>query len=620
MLQQHTVTYLRNLEELFATHPYPEALRMIQRRFFIGAIVVVRVQAEGSVLGDFTLLMEHDAETPAEDILSMYASQVGLYLAKKRADARSNERSNLLEQIVEATKAGTWEWYVQTGENRVNDRWAELIGFTLDELKGTDVNFWYDRLHPDDRPLAEERLQAVLRGDIDHYSAELRLRHRNGHYIWILDQGKVVKRAEDGTPLIMLGAHFDIHDSKTLAQEVRASQEHYQVLVESSYDIIYRLDLNGRFTYLSKAWTELLGHTVEEAMGGSFHPYVHPEDLPAVERMFSDIRHNQNRQELSGYRLAHSDGSWHYYTTNAVPVWNDEGQIIGYTGTARDITDLTLLHRELMAQKEQMERFFAVSLDLLCITDIDGRFLRINHAWSATLGYSLAELQELSVLDLVHPDDTESTIQAFQQLGQGKVISRFVNRYRCKNGEYLYLEWRSTPHEGQVYGAARDVTEQREKQKAVEYLSMHDYLTGLYNRRYMTDSLARLDTSRNYPFSIVAIDVNGLKLANDTFGHSVGDELLAKTADILRSNCRSDDIVCRIGGDEFVILLPQTDEKRRPRLESALIRLPRKLNSTAWAYLWLLVSRPRPERSRTSLKSRSRRIQPCTRISFVQEG
>ena len=97
---------------------------------------------------------------------------------------------------------------------------------------------------------------------------------------------------------------------------------------------------------------------------------------------------------------------------------------------------------------------------------------------------------------------------------------------------------------------------------SVEYLSYHDQLTGLYNRRFFEEELKRLDTKRNLPISVIMADVNGLKLANDAFGHDLGDKLLQKAAEILKSACREDDIIARLGGDEFVVLLPKTSEEQ----------------------------------------------------------
>ena len=112
----------------------------------------------------------------------------------------------------------------------------------------------------------------------------------------------------------------------------------------------------------------------------------------------------------------------------------------------------------------------------------------------------------------------------------------------------------------------RDSSERKERQKRIEYLSYHDQLTELYNRRFFEEELRRLDVERNYPLTIVYADVNGLKVVNDAFGHESGDQLLILVAGAMKAACRADDIIARIGGDEFLILLPKTDASQAVRI------------------------------------------------------
>jgi len=124
-----------------------------------------------------------------------------------------------------------------------------------------------------------------------------------------------------------------------------------------------------------------------------------------------------------------------------------------------------------------------------------------------------------------------------------------------------------------VIGTLQDVTERKEKEEEIIYLSYHDKLTGLYNRRFYEEEVKRLDIEKNLPISIIIGDVNGLKLVNDAFGHDKGDELLQKAAASIQSACRTDDIVARWGGDEFVILLPKTKPEEAERIVNRIKEL-----------------------------------------------
>jgi PAS domain S-box-containing protein len=114
------------------------------------------------------------------------------------------------------------------------------------------------------------------------------------------------------------------------------------------------------------------------------------------------------------------------------------------------------------AQREELERFFTSALDLLCIADLSGYFKRVNMEWQVVLGYTPAELEGKSFLEFVHPDDLPATLDALKQLSARSPVMNFTNRYRCKDGSYRLIEWRSYPYGQLIYAAARDITESHE--------------------------------------------------------------------------------------------------------------------------------------------------------------
>jgi diguanylate cyclase (GGDEF)-like protein/PAS domain S-box-containing protein len=147
----------------------------------------------------------------------------------------------------------------------------------------------------------------------------------------------------------------------------------------------------------------------------------------------------------------------------------------------------------------------------------------------------------------------------------------FEYRFMKKSGGYVWLRdevvvimEQGKPNK--LRGFMTNITELKEREEKIKYISFHDELTGLYNRRFFEEQLNRLNHSKYFPLAIVMGDVNGLKLINDTFGHIVGDNYLKLAASIIKSKSREDYIVTRWGGDEFIILIPNSDSSAASKL------------------------------------------------------
>ncbi|HEX3031854.1 MAG TPA: HD domain-containing phosphohydrolase, partial [Bacillota bacterium] len=182
--------------------------------------------------------------------------------------------------------------------------------------------------------------------------------------------------------------------------------------------------------------------------------------------------------------------------------------------------------------------------------------------------------EEADWKDKVHPDDVGWVTAAIDRHLYGETPS-FAGEYqiRCKDGTYKWVLDRAkvvsrTP-DGKplrMVGTLTDISQRKKDEEKIRYLSFHDMLTGLYNRAYFEEQLAKLDVESMLPISIILGDLNGLKFVNDVFGHFEGDELLARMAEILKKSCRTTDIVARWGGDEFAVILPKTSEEEAGRL------------------------------------------------------
>ena len=239
---------------------------------------------------------------------------------------------------------------------------------------------------------------------------------------------------------------------------------------------------------------------------------------------------------------------------------------------------------ERINQIELNEKFRATLLsvgDGVISTDKQGRINVINGVaaeltgWTQQEAYNKPLEKVLNIINEYTRETYESPAKKALQLGKTVEMENHTILI-SKDGKEIPIEDSASPikdKDGNIKGAVivfRDFTEKRKKQKGIEYLSFHDHLTGLYNRRYMEDSIKRLDTKRNIPFSIIVTDVNGLKLTNDAYGHETGDKLLIKVAEILKKSCRKDDIICRAGGDEIAVLLPRTNSYRAEEIKNKI--------------------------------------------------
>jgi diguanylate cyclase (GGDEF)-like protein/PAS domain S-box-containing protein len=253
---------------------------------------------------------------------------------------------------------------------------------------------------------------------------------------------------------------------------------------------------------------------------------------------------------------------------------------VGYSPLTRWIFSLVslsvvmVLTTEIVARRasadERARRFFELSRDMLCTANMDGYFVELNEAWTQQLGYSAEELREVPFVERVHPEDRERTEAEAAALFEGGETLSFENRYLARDGSWHWLRWSSqlSPEESLIYARATDVTElkriegeREELLGKVKDMATHDSLTGLFNRRVLDEQLPReMARARrsDSPLCVALIDIDHFKSYNDTHGHLAGDEVLRQCARAWDGALRGEDTIVRFGGEEFLVLLPDT--------------------------------------------------------------
>ena len=226
-------------------------------------------------------------------------------------------------------------------------------------------------------------------------------------------------------------------------------------------------------------------------------------------------------------------------------------------------------------------RLFTLTGDLVCVTGPDGYFVVLNPAFESTLGYTRMELLTEPFLALVPEEDRPVVREATGKLAAGEGEVDFDVRLRTKQGDDRWFAWHAVPEQdGSVYFIGRDVTERRAEREALtrlsaelERLAITDELTGLLNRRGFTTLAthqAALARRHGWPVVVFALDLDGLKELNDRVGHHAGDAALRAVGDALRSVFRESDVVGRMGGDEFAVLLVDATEDVAASFEARL--------------------------------------------------
>ena len=345
--------------------------------------------------------------------------------------------------------------------------------------------------------------------------------------------------------------------------DFQATAQRFRSLVENSQEIIFSLDAQGCFTYLSPAAERLLRCPVEEMIGQPMACYVHPEDLGKFWRgLEKDFGQDAGSFE---FRLVDREGNARNLRISGRPLFID-GKSAGLTGTMSDITIFKLAEVLLQRSERRYRSLFENAVEGIFQCTLEGQFLIANPACARILGFpSPNELLRPDCgtknLCFINPEKYREFQRALKENGVvEKLEAQLWRRDRSKIWVSLNVLV-NRDSEGMspfIEGRMEDITERKSSEDRIHYLSFHDKLTGLYNRAYFEEELKRLDTPRQLPISLILGDVNGLKLINDAFGHEEGDRLLRQIAFILRESCRKEDVVARLGGDEFAVFLPRT--------------------------------------------------------------
>ena len=340
----------------------------------------------------------------------------------------------------------------------VNGEASRSLGYSREELLRMSV--------PDiDPDVTRERWDREFRGLAYPAAFETRHKCKDGRVFPVEINANFFEY--DGARYIMSLVR-DISERKRAEEERRRVAEQRDVLefaMERVHEGAFLIRNDGRFLYVNAEAARSLDYNREELLRLGV-PDIDPDFPP--ERFAEHMREVaatgsvalETRHMTKGGRIfpVEIHANYFEYEGNAYLM-----------ALSRDISERKRAEEELRRKTEELDSYFTIAQDLFCIASLDGYFLRLNPAWEHTLGYTADELQARPFLDFVHPEDLPATKDAIAQLACHKELVNFPNRYRCKDGSYRWIEWRSVNVGGRIYAAARDITAR--KQQEAERLS-----------------------------------------------------------------------------------------------------------------------------------------------------
>jgi len=261
--------------------------------------------------------------------------------ALKQSMKELEQVNQKLELAINASNLGMWEWSSDSDEVKSNKTYNQILGYSQGEKHTRES--WLNDLHPEDRAIALAEIAKQKRGDTSNqtsiFNYEYRIKTKSGNYIWVLDIGKVIEYAEDGSSKNTIGFILDITANKKAEEKILESEKRYRDLVENLREIIFEIDKTGTFIFLNSAWSKLTGYSIEESIGKPFTDFISEGSKKQFNEIFKKFTQPSKTHNLhSEIAFQHKSGEELWFDIEINKVVGKTGEHIGSFGSIENIT------------------------------------------------------------------------------------------------------------------------------------------------------------------------------------------------------------------------------------------------------------------------------------------
>jgi len=387
---------------------------------------------------------------------------------RKSAEAELARSRNFIENVEDAC----FEMDLSGNLVFCNEAFLKTAGYSYEEY--TVLSRW------DRHPTREEAkrvfkiFDAVYKTGISVKSVEYQSIRKDG-VIMISEVSISLVRNKSGNPSGFQCIGRDITGRKKAEEALRKSEEKFRLLVENSHDIIYMLTAEGVFTFVSPVWTMLLGHPVTQVVGKSFQIFVHPDDISRCMVFLKAVIETGQRQDGVEYRVQHTDGTWYWHTSSAVPFKDEAGTIVGFYGIARDITERKRAEAELRKTLNLLNSISESSTDAIYIKDIQGRYMLFNKEAAKVTGKKPEEVIGKDDYFLFPADEAKTLIDGDRRVLENGQVMTYEEVVTTTGGKVTYLSIKGPLYDSAgnvfgLFGVARDITDRKRAEEERERL------------------------------------------------------------------------------------------------------------------------------------------------------